>query len=78
MTDVWALVDIEAEALDTSVGLLDALMDTAVAGSTGRDAGFHADALRRLGDNVARAAADLSGILRDYELRTGRKAVAAA
>ncbi len=27
MTDVWALVDIEAEALGTSIGLLDALVD---------------------------------------------------
>ena len=78
MTDVWALVDIETEALDTSVELLDALMDAGVAGSSGRDASYHADALRRLGDNVARAAADLSSILRDYELRTGCKAVAAA
>lgn len=77
MTDVWALADIETEALDTSVGLLDALMDAGVAGSSGRDAGHHAEALRRLGDNVARAAADLSVVLRDYELRSGRKAAAA-
>ncbi len=77
MTDVWALVDIESEALDTSVGLLDALMDAGTAGSSGRDAGYHAAALRRLGDKVACAAADLSGILRDYETRTGRKVAAA-
>lgn len=77
MTDVWALVDIEAEALDTSVGLLDALMDAGTAGSSGRDADHHATSLRRLGENVARAAADLSSILADYERRTGRRVAAA-
>lgn len=78
MTDVWALVDIEAEALDTSVGLLDALMDAGTAGSSGRDTAYHAAALRRLGDNVARAAHDLSGILADHEQRTGRRIIVAA
>ena len=77
MTDVWALVDLEAEAFDTSVGLLDALMDAGTAGSSGRDADHHAASLRRLGDNVARAAADLSLVLADYERRTGRRVAAA-
>lgn len=77
MTDIWALVDIEAEALGTSVGLLDALMDAGTAGSSGREAGRYADDLRRLGDHIARAAADMSLILAEYEERTGRKVAAA-
>lgn len=77
MTDIWALVDIEAEALGTSVGLLDALIDAGAAGSSGREAGRYAGDLRRLGDHIARAAADMSLVLAEYEARTGRKAVAA-
>jgi hypothetical protein len=72
MTDVWALVDIEAEALGTSVGLLDALVDFGTAGATFQP-GRHADDLRRLGDHIARAAADMSIVVAEYEARTGRR-----
>jgi hypothetical protein len=63
MTDAWAFDDIETCALDTVVGLLDALMDGSAAAMPGLNAGRYAEDLRRLGDTAAEAAADLELVL---------------
>ncbi len=54
--------DIETDALTTSVGLLDALIDAAAAALPGINAAPYAHDLRALGDGAARAAADLASV----------------
>lgn len=51
--------DIEDCAVETAVGLLDALLDSAAAATPGRDAARYAADLRRLADTAISAIADL-------------------
>ncbi len=65
--------DIDTSALRTSIGLLDALLDGAAAALPGVTAAAYARDLRRLGDDAARAAAELES-LKPRRRRTPRAA----
>lgn len=54
--------EIGTDALNTSVGLLDALLDGAAAALPGVTADLYARDFRILGDGAARAAADLGAL----------------
>ncbi len=54
--------DIDIFALETSVGLLDALIDSAAAALPGVTAASYAHDLRKLGDGAALAAAELDSL----------------
>lgn len=60
--------DIDIGALETAVGLLDALIDGAAAALPGVTADRYARDLRRLGDGAAQAVAELE-ILRRRRVR---------
>ena len=65
--------DIETCALETSVGLLDALLDGAAAALPGVTAACYAHDLRMLGDGAAQAAAEFERLGRQRR-RTPRAA----
>ncbi|MDO9487622.1 MAG: hypothetical protein Q7J32_04545 [Sphingomonadaceae bacterium] len=64
--------DIDIGALETSVGLLDALIEGAAAALPGVTADHYARDLRRLGDGAAQAAAELEALR--PRRRRGRRA----
>ena len=59
MTDAWTKDTLDDDALATSVGLLDALLDAAAAIEPGRDAARFASELSSLGHSASHAARDL-------------------
>lgn len=65
MTDIQFDVALADYALDTSVALLDALLDSASAARPGVDADHYATELARLARESAVAAADISFVIAD-------------
>jgi hypothetical protein len=60
MTDVWTRESLDDYALETSVGLLDALLDAAAAVQPGQNAARYAAELACLGHSASHAARDLA------------------
>lgn len=60
MTDAVIRDSLDDYALETSVGLLDALLDAAASVEPGRDAARYASELACLGHSAAHAARDLA------------------
>lgn len=69
MTQSWNRANIESVALATVVGLLDALIDAAVALRPGHNAAQYASDLSLLGDGAGQAAFDLWATLDRDEVR---------
>jgi len=60
MTDAWTRESLDDYALETSVGLLDALLDAASAVEPGHNAARYASELSCLGHSAGHAARDLA------------------